>query len=44
MPKAWPPTSRLTAGRPSGKSLVVRLRDNERVLLDAYRSIAASGR
>jgi cyclic beta-1,2-glucan synthetase len=30
------------AGLTTGKSLVVRLRDNERVLLDAYRSIAAT--
>ena len=40
MPRAWPPTSRSHDTPTSGKSLVARLRDNERVLLDAYGSIA----
>ena len=40
MPQAWRPTSRRSRRRGRGKSLVTRLRENERVLLDAYRSIA----
>ena len=40
MPKAWLPTADHVETATSGKSLVARLRDNERVLLDAYRSIA----